>query len=399
MLGLRVFIRSCRLSVVVLICWRAAIADEPLYRFEGDMLPTDAGWIAANACDGACAESVEDGYFLTTYEVGGDQHYYDRVITRPPEPQPVSLWLEWGFRSNQPMPPTAYTCDAFLTLWFQNVFQSVYFLGDAIVHGSGDFFVVGLDIDTVHTYRFESYDGLRYRFCVDGLILIDREDDPGVGSNYVQFGAKAGCRVEDLPKINRWDFIRYGTIEYGEEIVSTGPAQGFIDAREHSMLDRFTVRFAEANYVYVGEVMVETTPLTSPLMPSPYPLPGGEGTDPALALGALTTPQVIATRRLDNGPPEVVEVVLDRAIAYNATTRFTFDDGTIVQSVEFTYALGDTDGDGDADLADFAWLQNCFGMTVGEAQPTSLECRIFDVDENSVIDLVDYIAFRTALGF
>ncbi len=105
---------------------------------------------------------------------------------------------------------------------------------------------------------------------------------------------------------------------------------------------------------------------------------------------------MIATRRLDNGPAETVEIVLDRPIPYNATTRFTFNDGVIEQSVEFTYAPGDTDGDSDADLADFAWLQNCFEAALLTEQWHT--CLVLDVDGNSVIDLTDYAAFRAALG-
>ncbi len=92
-----------------------------------------------------------------------------------------------------------------------------------------------------------------------------------------------------------------------------------------------------------------------------------------------------------------MEIVLDRAIAYNATTRFTFNDGVIEQSVEFTYAPGDTDGDGNADLADFAWFQSCFGAALLAEQWHT--CLVLDVDGSSMIDFVDYVAFRAALGF
>ncbi len=313
-------------------------------------------------------------------------------------PPPLTLWVEWGFRSNQRTPTTAYTCDAFLTLWFRDVFQTVYFLGDAIVNGSGDFFVLGLDIDEFHTYRFESPDGLNYWFSVDGLIFMDRQDNHGFGSNYLQFGAKAGCNLASLPKVNEWDFIRYGTISYGEVIVGSDPPQGFVDARTHAPLDRFTVTYDSPNYVYINEISVDVA-ATEPRSHgaterNPNPERERRAKDPSLALGVRTVaplPVVIATRRLDNGPPDVVEIVLDRPIPYNATTRFTFNDGVAVNVVEFTFAPGDTDGDSDADLHDFAAFQNCF-----EVSPISGACLVFDLNADHSVDLLDFAELQAA---
>ena len=97
---------------------------------------------------------------------------------------------------------------------------------------------------------------------------------------------------------------------------------------------------------------------------------------------------VVATRRLDNGPSDVVEIVLDRPIPYNTTTRFTFNDGTLSQSLEFSYAPGDTDGDGDADLADLAAFQNCFSR-----QPLNGVCPVLDFNQDDEIDLSDLASF------
>lgn len=49
---------------------------------------------------------------------------------------------------------------------------------------------------------------------------------------------------------------------------------------------------------------------------------------------------VIATRRQDNGPPETVEIVLDRPLAVGSTTRFTFNTGAATpQTIEYTVAV------------------------------------------------------------
>ena len=180
----------------------------------------------------------------------------------------------------------------------------------------------------------------------------------------MQFGGLGGDCAVRPPNVvrNEWDFIRYGTIQYGERIVACDPPVGFVNRDRYTSVDRFTVTFDSGNYVYVGEIDVQVT--------------GG------------VAPSVTQTRRLDNGPPEVVEIVLDRPIPANARTRFTFNDGAIVQSVSYTYLLGDVDADDDHDLADFAALANC------TAQESAMgQCRAFDFNTDGHIDAGDYAAF------
>ena len=99
-------------------------------------------------------------------------------------------------------------------------------------------------------------------------------------------------------------------------------------------------------------------------------------------------PVVTKTRRLGNWPSDVVEIVLDRPIPYNATTRFTFDDGAAVNVVEFTFAPGDTDGDGDADLFDFSAYQNCLG-----SNPLVGACLPLDVITDGELRGADFAKF------
>jgi len=103
---------------------------------------------------------------------------------------------------------------------------------------------------------------------------------------------------------------------------------------------------------------------------------------------------------LDNGPPDVVEIVLDRPIPYNATTRFTFNDGVAENVVELTFAPGDTDGDGDADLFDFAALQNCFAERTAHRAVAQLPglCQSLDRDSDQAITLPDFAAFQLLLA-
>ena len=134
----------------------------------------------------------------------------------------------------------------------------------------------------------------------------------------------------------------------------------------HAGLDRFTITFDSANYVYIDDITIETT--------------GAEA------------PVVIATRRLDNDEPDTVEIVLDRPLTMGETTRFTFDDGVAVNVVEYIFMRGDYDGDGDVDHVDFAGFQQCFN----QAPPTGA-CPTFDFNHDNQINLFDYRAFQIAV--
>ena len=52
--------------------------------------------------------------------------------------------------------------------------------------------------------------------------------------------------------------LTYFTPAFGSSNI-TGPPQGFVDAREHTALNRFTVTFDSPNYVYLDQVTVEVT--------------------------------------------------------------------------------------------------------------------------------------------
>ncbi len=372
--------QACCFLIVATALSPASWGDDLLHRFEGDVPPYDpsVGWLVGNPCENGCSESIENGHFVLRWTRTFVPAGYSFPYAAPPN-TPPTLWVEWQFRSNHPIGQFSYTCDAKFLFEYRRVFDLAFMYGDAGVSASGDDAVLGLDLDNFHTYRLESLDGVNYRVSVDGRVFVTDADSKSVDRYRITFSGLGGCLGDEWPNsVNEWDFVRLGTIAYGEEIVSTHPPTGFVDAGKHPALDRLTVTYEEPNYVYVDEIAVETTPLSSPLGK------GGGG------------PVVVATRRLDNAPPETVEIVLDRPIPYNATTRFTFNDGVIQQSVEFTYAPGDTDGDGDADLADFSWFQNCFGALLTEQCHT---CWVLDVDGDSVIDLADYLAFYGALGF
>jgi len=348
-----------------------AWGDDILYRYECDVLPYDpsAGWIIADPCSGVCTESLEDGHFVLRWTQADNFANYDIEIANPTHPPPSTLWVEWNFRSNHPIGPYFDGCDAFFAVSYSDIYEVVKMYGNAAFSFSGDYSVGGLSLEDFHLYRFESSDGVHYTIAVDGEVFITGTDHEGNGYSYLQMRGEGGCTLDEFPNMkNEWDFVRYGTIARGERVVSSAPSVGFVDARVNPALDRFTVTYDAPNYVYIAQVSASVLDGSSP-------------------------PHVIATRRLDNGAPDTVEVVLDRPIPYNKTTRFTFNDGVATDIVEFTYAPGDTNGDGQTDLADFAAFQNCFG-----APPPAGVCMVLDFDGDSQVDDEDFGRFSMEMN-
>ncbi len=303
-------------------------ADDVLHRYEGDVLPYDesAGWIVPNACEGACTDALEDGRYVARWfdMATGDNFYYHHWIARAPEAPPPTLWVEWQFRSNHPF--GWGFCDGSFTVDYADIHDMLFLYGDGVISHSGDHYVTGLALDEFHTYRFESLDGTNYRFSVDGFVIKEWAEDQGNDVDFVQFGGTGGCLGCPVTSIaNEWDFIRYGSLASGEEIGASDPPCGELDRYLHADLDRFTVTFVDAhgepiaNYVYVDDITVEVSVGDAPV--------------------------VVQTRRLDGGAPETVEIVLDRPLAVDAVTTFTFDDGANVNVVEYSYAAPGFCGD------------------------------------------------------
>jgi len=239
---------------------------------------------------------------------------------------------------------------------------------DAVVDHIGSHFVLGLDRDVFHTYRLESVDGANYTMSVDGIVF-----KAGVGNrtptvHAIEFGGRGSCaEFRPQPVRNEWDYIRYGTLDEGERIVSADPPAGFLDPIARAGLDRFTITYDAANYVYIDEITVETT-----------------GTE---------TPSVLATRRRDNGEPDTVEIVLDRPLSPGEHTRFIFDDGTLQNIIDYSYIMGDADGNGAIDLLESASFQNCFGRSA-----STDKCLAFDQNQDGVIDHADVPPFSKRLA-
>ena len=321
-------LRSLLLVTAFALAVGASLADEVLYTYEGDVLPYDesAGWLIADPCEYPCGESVADGHFVLNWPEPGNFANYHYWIAQPPEATPPTLWVEWRFRSNHPLGPYFYGCDGRFSVNYGGMHDGVYMDGDAVVHFSGNFGVTGLDMEEFHTYRYESLDGVNYRFAVDGLIFVVLTQDQPPGVHYMQFSGDGGCAGDWVPnQTNEWDFVRYGEIAFGEQIASTDPPQGNLDPDVHTDLDRFTITFDAPNFAYIDDITVEVT--------------GG------------VAPVVTQVWRRDNHGPDTVQIVLDRPIPDDEITTFTLDDGTVVNTVQYSLER-DSDNDGVPDKRD-----------------------------------------------
>lgn len=305
------------LAIFILVSLVPAHADDVLYQYEGDVFPDDpaAGWVVADGCDEdiPCTTWLADGHFVVHWPTFADVVHYHYWIAQDPTPPPSTLWVEWNFRSDLPLEAHFWGCDGQLAVDYLGIHDYINMYGDTVINASGNYWVGGLDIDEFHTYRFESLDSAHYTFSVDGQVFVTGLDYGGNNSHFLQFRGQGGCLTND-PVTNEWDFIRYGTIAEGELLVASDPPSGYLDPDEHPDLDRFTVTFDSPNYVYIDDIRVEAT-----------------GGDP---------PVVLSTRRLVNGAPETVEIVLDRPLPVGETVTFTFPDpdgpGLLQNVVEYT---------------------------------------------------------------
>lgn len=300
------------LALIVVSAGHNVRSDELLYRYEGDVLPYDpaAGWLIVDPCDPPCSESLADGSFILSWPVASDVANYLFWITQAPDEPPDRLWVEWRFRSNHPLGPILTSCDAIFNVDYRGVFEPTKMYGDAAISASGDDVVLGLDLDAFHSYRFESLGGSEFRISVNGQVFDERAQNISNDSSHgINLIGQGGCALDQIPNmVNAWDFVRYGTISFGETIIASDPPAGVLP----SSIDRFKVTFDSPNYVYIDDITVTVD-------------------------GGGPVPAVIKTHRADNDEPDTVEIVLDQPILVNRTTTFTFDDGQATNVVAYTF--------------------------------------------------------------
>jgi len=83
-------LRIVAIAIVALSAVGSALADETLYRYEGEVLPHDesAGWLIFQPCEMPCSEFVQDGHFVFSWETGWQPAEYAYVVSEPPAPPP-----------------------------------------------------------------------------------------------------------------------------------------------------------------------------------------------------------------------------------------------------------------------------------------------------------------------
>jgi IPTL-CTERM motif len=287
----------------------AVRADEVLFAYEGDAVPSGppTDTFLVEPCDSGCVASIEGGKLVLRWESDGDFFVFRRFIAQN-TPPPATLWVEWRFWSNQPGGGRVFAGDGALTVFYRKVVEVLNFFGDTVLSQDGGTALRNLPFE-YRTFRFESRDGDNFCFYVDGAAFLCRAD--GHPDSDVHAIDMLGDPEVMLPAVNKWDFMRYGTISDGEVLIASDPPAGDVDLSDYPSFDRFTITFDQPAYILVDQVSVSVT--------------GG------------IAPVVTKTRRLDNGPTDVVEIVLDRPIPFGETTTFTFDDGVATSAVSYTY--------------------------------------------------------------
>jgi len=107
----------------------------------------------------ALPRRLEDGHFLFEWGTQGGLANFGHRISEPPTVPPQTLWVEWQYRSNIPIPATDFGCDGSFSVDYRDIqSDGAYMFQDAVVAYGGVDSVLGLDPDIFHSYRFESLD-------------------------------------------------------------------------------------------------------------------------------------------------------------------------------------------------------------------------------------------------
>jgi hypothetical protein len=276
-----------------------------------------------------------------------------------------------------PLNPNHYGNNGRFHIGFGGIGDSVFPDGDAVVAFGARGYVLGLALNEFHTYRYENHDRQHYCFWVNGKEILCglRPDEwPDNGYDRIQFGGGPGGPPWSSDSAMEWDYIRFGTVGFGEQVIATDPPMGMLAGRTHGALDRFAVTFDAPNFVYLDQITVETVAIAGGSAP-------------------LSPPSVIAVRRRDDDPLETMELVLDGPLPLDATTTFIIDDGSGAPENVISYSLrvGDANGDGMIDAIDLPDVLTCLQ---GPDWPVGPDCRFADYDDDDCVTLADFAEFQ-----
>ena len=91
--------RLVRILAVLFVIVGPTLADETLYRYEGDILPYDAsaGWEIFSPCEPPCSESLEGGHFVLFWAEADDLANYSYLIAQAPDAPPLRFGWNGDF--------------------------------------------------------------------------------------------------------------------------------------------------------------------------------------------------------------------------------------------------------------------------------------------------------------
>ena len=145
--------RGFTLSAAAILTLAASLlADDVLYRYEGDVLPYDpaTGWLVNEECGAGCHESIEAGAFVLRWPTIAGFANYHLWIAQPKQAPPTSLWVEWHRRSNHSRTTSYVTCGGRFTVNYRDVHETLWLYGDFVIDNGQSSYIGGLALNEIH---------------------------------------------------------------------------------------------------------------------------------------------------------------------------------------------------------------------------------------------------------
>ncbi|UCG16167.1 MAG: Ig-like domain-containing protein [Phycisphaerales bacterium] len=189
---------------------------------------------------------------------------------------------------------------------------------------------------------------------------------------------------------------------------STGPVCGYIDVSVQNVGEGMSLLQLSNDMGFFNSTSreVNVIPLQAMTLELEYPimwLPHAQqatviGDFGAAGIRDISTNSLISYESSDPGVATVDDTGMVTAVGAGlATITATSTNGLVTDSTGIHVTVrGDSDGDGDVDLVDFAGFPDC--MTGPDDGPPGDGCEPFDFEPDDDVDLGDFAAFQTAFN-